>query len=64
MQKGMVYYFVIITMLSILLKEMYKELRKVYLYPKGLMKTLIYKPAVRLVYIYIYTDRFVRCSVC
>ena len=47
MQKGMVYYFVIITMLSILLKEMYKELRKVYLYPKGLMKTLIYKPFVR-----------------
>ena len=41
MQKGMVYYFVIITMLSILLKEMYKELRKVYLYPKDLMKTLI-----------------------
>mgnify|MGYP000014084505 FL=1 len=53
MQKGMVYYFVIITMLSILLKEMYKELRKVYLYPKGLMKTLIYKPFVRGLYIFV-----------
>ena len=53
MQKGMVYYFVIITMLSILLKEMYKELRKVYLYPKDLMKTLIYKPFVRGLYIFV-----------
>ena len=53
MQKGMIYYFVIITMLSILLKEMYKELRKVYLYPKGLMKTLIYKPFVRGLYIFV-----------
>ena len=53
MQKGMIYYFVIITMLSILLKEMYKELRKVYLYPKDLMKTLIYKPFVRGLYIFV-----------
>lgn len=53
-------------MISIAMKELYRGMRKDFLYPKKLMKTLIYKPAVRLVYIYIYiyTDRFVRCSVC
>ena len=63
MQKGMVYYFVIITMLSILLKEMYKELRKVYLYPKGLMKTLIYKPFVRGLYIFVCSLFILGCTI-
>lgn len=66
MQKEMIFYYISIIMISIAMKELYRGMRKDFLYPKKLMKTLIYKPAVRSVYIYIYihTDRFVRCSVC
>ena len=60
MQKEMIFYYISIIMISIAMKELYRGMRKDFLYPKKLMKTLIYKPAVRLVYIY--TDRFVRCS--
>ena len=51
MQKEMIFYFVMITMMSIVLKEIYRELRKDFLYPEKLMKTLIYKPIVRAVYV-------------
>lgn len=54
MQKEMIFYYISIIMISIAMKELYRGMRKDFLYPKKLMKTLIYKPAVRLVYIYIY----------
>ena len=54
MQKEMIFYFVMITMMSIVLKEIYRELRKDFLYPEKLMKTLIYKPIVRAVYVFVY----------
>ena len=54
MQKEMIFYYISIIMISIAMKELYRGMRKDFLYPKKLMKTLIYKLAVRLVYIYIY----------
>lgn len=54
MQKEMIFYYISIIMISIAMKELYRGMRKDFLYPKKLMKTLIYKPAVRSVYIYIY----------
>ena len=63
MQKEMVFYFVMITMMSIVLKEIYRELRKTFLYPEKLMKTLIYKPIVRAVYVFVYIVIILFCAV-
>lgn len=54
MQKEMIFYYISIIMISIAMKELYRGMRKDFLCPKKLMKTLIYKSTVRLVYIYIY----------
>lgn len=53
MQKEIFFYYITIIMLSILLKAIYIGMRNDFLHPKNLMKTLIYKPYIRVVYIVI-----------